>query len=47
MRRSTHSDRSVCLAVVHDGVVIEVTNLQLTQMVGLLLEVLLGLPRLI
>jgi len=33
--------------VVHDGVVIEVTNLQLTQMVGLLLEVLLGLPRLI
>jgi len=33
--------------VVHDGVVIEVINLQLTQMVGLLLEVLLGLPRLI
>lgn len=45
MRRNTHNDRSVCLEAVHGGVVIEATNLQLTQMGGLLLEMLLGLPR--
>jgi len=45
MRRNTHNDRSVCLVAVHGEVAIEATNLQLTQMGGLLLEMLLGLPR--